>query len=197
MHLLLHRVSQCLCTLLLLLFCSEAEKLFAFFQLHLWMLWRSGSRHRKILSQKVCWPYIDWVAVASADTRKAIWPHPIFKKYLSGKCFVYCNGLMDHICVCENGNSKAWYKAPGHFSGTLVNRSHTICITVYKNINRSAQSYCNSQTVYKLQTTEPKLIYMSTGCLYKNSASWRSTSFMERSTSNPVSVKSFVPFTLV
>ncbi|XP_030248928.1 mitochondrial glutathione transporter SLC25A40 [Sparus aurata] len=36
-----------------------------------------------------------------------------------GKCFVYCNGLMDHICVCENGNSRAWYKASGHFSGTL------------------------------------------------------------------------------
>ncbi|KAG8010063.1 Solute carrier family 25 member 40 [Nibea albiflora] len=36
-----------------------------------------------------------------------------------GKCFVYCNGLMDHICVCENGNSKAWYKASGHFNGTL------------------------------------------------------------------------------
>lgn len=36
-----------------------------------------------------------------------------------GKCFVYCNGLMDHLCVCENGNSKAWYKAPGHFNGTL------------------------------------------------------------------------------
>lgn len=36
-----------------------------------------------------------------------------------GKCFVYCNGLMDHICVCDNGNSKAWYKAPGHFTGTL------------------------------------------------------------------------------
>ncbi|KAK2910241.1 mitochondrial glutathione transporter SLC25A40 [Channa argus] len=36
-----------------------------------------------------------------------------------GKCFVYCNGLMDHICVCENGNSKAWYKAPGYFKGTL------------------------------------------------------------------------------
>ncbi|XP_053183528.1 probable mitochondrial glutathione transporter SLC25A40 isoform X2 [Scomber japonicus] len=36
-----------------------------------------------------------------------------------GKCFVYCNGLMDHICVCENGNSKVWYKAPGHFNGTL------------------------------------------------------------------------------
>lgn len=36
-----------------------------------------------------------------------------------GKCFVYCNGLMDHICVCENGNSKVWYKAPGHFNGTV------------------------------------------------------------------------------
>ncbi|KAM3872819.1 mitochondrial glutathione transporter SLC25A40 [Diretmus argenteus] len=36
-----------------------------------------------------------------------------------GKCFVYCNGLMDHLCVCENGNSKAWYKAPSHFNGTL------------------------------------------------------------------------------
>ncbi|XP_062841667.1 probable mitochondrial glutathione transporter SLC25A40 [Trichomycterus rosablanca] len=36
-----------------------------------------------------------------------------------GKCFVYCNGLMDHICVCENGNSRAWYKPRGHFSGTL------------------------------------------------------------------------------
>ncbi|NXD06549.1 S2540 protein, partial [Nothocercus nigrocapillus] len=36
-----------------------------------------------------------------------------------GKCFVYSSGLMDHICVCENGDSKAWYKKPGHFKGTL------------------------------------------------------------------------------
>ncbi|XP_060717208.1 probable mitochondrial glutathione transporter SLC25A40 isoform X1 [Tachysurus vachellii] len=36
-----------------------------------------------------------------------------------GKCFVYCNGLMDHLCVCENGNGKAWYKPRGHFNGTL------------------------------------------------------------------------------
>ncbi|NWW71500.1 S2540 protein, partial [Climacteris rufus] len=38
---------------------------------------------------------------------------------LLGKCFVYSNGLMDHICVCENGDSKAWYKKPGHFKGML------------------------------------------------------------------------------
>ncbi|XP_037366421.1 probable mitochondrial glutathione transporter SLC25A40 isoform X2 [Talpa occidentalis] len=35
-----------------------------------------------------------------------------------GKCFVYSNGLMDHLCVCEEGN-KAWYKKPGYFQGTL------------------------------------------------------------------------------
>lgn len=39
----------------------------------------------------------------------------------SGKCFLYCNGLMDHLYVCQNGNGcTAWYKAPGHFTGTLV-----------------------------------------------------------------------------
>lgn len=40
------------------------------------------------------------------------------KPFTKGKCFVYCNGLMDHLCVCLNGNSKAWYKAPGRFTGT-------------------------------------------------------------------------------
>ncbi|XP_068862860.1 mitochondrial glutathione transporter SLC25A40 [Aphelocoma coerulescens] len=34
-----------------------------------------------------------------------------------GKCFVYSSGLMD-LCVCENGDSKAWYKKPGYFKGT-------------------------------------------------------------------------------
>ena len=54
----------------------------------------------------------------SHSTVNVRWPDMCFQ-YL-GKCFVYCNGLMDHICVCENGNSKAWYKAPGHFNGTIV-----------------------------------------------------------------------------
>lgn len=79
----------------------------------------------------------------------------LFFKCLSGKCFVYCNGLMDHICVCENGNSKAWYKAPGHFTGTLVNRSYTICFTIYENMNRAAQSSRISvQTVKNRTETE-------------------------------------------
>uniref|UniRef100_A0A8C0JCM1 Mitochondrial glutathione transporter SLC25A40 n=1 Tax=Chelonoidis abingdonii TaxID=106734 RepID=A0A8C0JCM1_CHEAB len=38
---------------------------------------------------------------------------------LLGKCFVYSNGLMDHVYVCEDGKSKAWYKKPGHFRGML------------------------------------------------------------------------------
>ncbi|XP_053830470.1 probable mitochondrial glutathione transporter SLC25A40 isoform X1 [Vidua macroura] len=36
-----------------------------------------------------------------------------------GKCFVYSNGLMDHVYVCENADSKAYYKKPGRFKGTL------------------------------------------------------------------------------
>ncbi|XP_069770388.1 mitochondrial glutathione transporter SLC25A40-like [Narcine bancroftii] len=39
--------------------------------------------------------------------------------FYKGKCFLYCNGLMDHLCVCENGNASAWYKAPGQFRGTM------------------------------------------------------------------------------
>ncbi|XP_029363542.1 mitochondrial glutathione transporter SLC25A39 isoform X1 [Echeneis naucrates] len=36
------------------------------------------------------------------------------------KCFLYCNGLMDHIYVCQNATScTSWYKTPTHFSGTL------------------------------------------------------------------------------
>uniref|UniRef100_A0A673J315 Solute carrier family 25 member 40 n=1 Tax=Sinocyclocheilus rhinocerous TaxID=307959 RepID=A0A673J315_9TELE len=45
-----------------------------------------------------------------------------------GKCFVYCNGLMDHICICENGNSNAWYTTPGHFTCTLDAFIKIICI---------------------------------------------------------------------
>ncbi|NWZ25001.1 S2540 protein, partial [Asarcornis scutulata] len=39
--------------------------------------------------------------------------------FTKGKCFVYSSGLMDHICVCESGDSKGWYKKNGHFKGTL------------------------------------------------------------------------------
>ena len=35
------------------------------------------------------------------------------------KCFVYCNGLMDHLCYCLNGNGKQkWYKRPSSFKST-------------------------------------------------------------------------------
>uniref|UniRef100_A0A671K1P4 Mitochondrial glutathione transporter SLC25A39 n=1 Tax=Sinocyclocheilus anshuiensis TaxID=1608454 RepID=A0A671K1P4_9TELE len=37
------------------------------------------------------------------------------------KCFLYCNGLMDHVYVCQNMSScSSWYKTPTHFSGTVV-----------------------------------------------------------------------------
>ncbi|XP_056608972.1 probable mitochondrial glutathione transporter SLC25A39 isoform X2 [Triplophysa dalaica] len=37
-----------------------------------------------------------------------------------GKCFLYCNGLMDHIYVCQNVSTCAsLYRTPTYFSGTL------------------------------------------------------------------------------
>ncbi|CAH1241389.1 SLC25A40 [Branchiostoma lanceolatum] len=45
------------------------------------------------------------------------------KPFAKGNCFLYCNGLMDHLCVCLNGNStsaiRPWYRMPGKFNGTL------------------------------------------------------------------------------
>nr|XP_023021408.1 solute carrier family 25 member 40-like isoform X1 [Leptinotarsa decemlineata] len=36
------------------------------------------------------------------------------------KCFLYCNGLMDHFCRCspDDPNSR-WLQRPGHFNGTI------------------------------------------------------------------------------
>ncbi|XP_041372402.1 solute carrier family 25 member 40-like [Gigantopelta aegis] len=42
------------------------------------------------------------------------------KKPLSkGMCFMYCNGLMDHVCACVNGQvaEAQWYRKGGHFTG--------------------------------------------------------------------------------
>lgn len=60
------------------------------------------------------------------------------KNFYRNKCFLYCNGLMEHLCYCVNGNGSGrrkpngsmatidprdikWYRRPipGHFSGTL------------------------------------------------------------------------------
>ncbi|XP_070393493.1 mitochondrial glutathione transporter SLC25A40-like isoform X2 [Dermacentor albipictus] len=50
------------------------------------------------------------------------------KQLVRNKCFLYCNGLMEHMCYCLNGNGQnghimgppsQWYKRPGHFNGTL------------------------------------------------------------------------------
>ncbi|XP_033099643.1 solute carrier family 25 member 40-like [Anneissia japonica] len=43
------------------------------------------------------------------------------KPMVNGQCFLYCNGLMDHLCTCINGNTgvRPWYKLPGHYSGTM------------------------------------------------------------------------------
>ncbi|CAG5136352.1 unnamed protein product [Candidula unifasciata] len=41
--------------------------------------------------------------------------------FTKGHCFLYCNGLMDHLCPCVSGMtpSSQWYYRPGHFNGTF------------------------------------------------------------------------------
>ncbi|KAK4882894.1 hypothetical protein RN001_006213 [Aquatica leii] len=42
------------------------------------------------------------------------------KHIQKSKCFLYCNGLMDHFCPCEPGKFKnEWFQRPGHFTGTI------------------------------------------------------------------------------
>lgn len=87
--------------------------------------------------------------IGPRSTVNVRWPHSCFQ-YL-GKCFVYCNGLMDHICVCENGNSKAWYKAPGHFNGTLVkNFTYLLLFTImlYKSVQSAVPFALVSDRAY-------------------------------------------------
>ncbi|XP_012231199.1 mitochondrial glutathione transporter SLC25A40-like [Linepithema humile] len=41
------------------------------------------------------------------------------KAMLSNKCFLYCNGLMDHLCPCMNGKMPEWMRRNGKFNGTV------------------------------------------------------------------------------
>jgi len=41
------------------------------------------------------------------------------KAFMSNKCFLYCNGLMDHLCPCINEGEPSWYRRSSHFSGTI------------------------------------------------------------------------------
>lgn len=39
------------------------------------------------------------------------------KALLSNKCYLYCNGLMEHLCPC---GETAWIPRRVHFNGTIV-----------------------------------------------------------------------------
>lgn len=83
---------------------------------------------------------------------------------VKGKCFLYCNGLMDHLCTCLNGpsNNGYWYKrkVPGHYKGTVVGvfinrrtwsgRSRHIIYAITKKIGSKASSWKQTLKV-KLQ----------------------------------------------
>lgn len=44
------------------------------------------------------------------------------KALLSNKCYLYCNGLMEHLCPC---GETAWIPRRVHFHGTMVGTQTT------------------------------------------------------------------------
>lgn len=85
------------------------------------------------------------LSISSQSVRIAVTPLDVIKTrlqaqqsaLLSNKCFLYCNGLMDHICPCGPNtppptSSHAFTKlspasassssSSSHFTGTIVSR---------------------------------------------------------------------------
>lgn len=42
------------------------------------------------------------------------------KALASNRCFVYCNGLMDHLCPCPNGQVSFTENIPVRYNGMFV-----------------------------------------------------------------------------
>jgi len=40
------------------------------------------------------------------------------KEFMRHKCYLYCNGLMEHVCYLRQGE-KHWWSRPGRYKGTL------------------------------------------------------------------------------
>jgi len=82
----------------------------------------------KVLSFHRCW-FVLLYTLCIVMCSFAVTPMDVIKIRMQSpradqKCFLYCNGLMDHLCYCMNGNSTTqtskWYKRPGQFTGTFV-----------------------------------------------------------------------------
>lgn len=61
------------------------------------------------------------------------------KAMLSNRCFLYCNGLMDHLCPCTNGKLPEWIKRNGKFNGTVVRNDWII---LYRDLTINALAIC-------------------------------------------------------
>lgn len=48
------------------------------------------------------------------------------KRMGSHKCFVYCNGLMDHLCPCPNGSIQSLKLQSTHYTGMTVSLFHLL-----------------------------------------------------------------------
>ena len=107
-----------------------------------------------------------------------------------GRCYLYCNGLMDHIYVCQNAPScSSWYRTPTHFTGTLVGPGISTC-----SLSPLCFSICMFSPFPGVVWTDslslsPVLcgLTLSPGCVCEDHSSRGAQVVMERAASHAVS----------
>ncbi len=59
------------------------------------------------------------------------------KDFVRNKCFLYCNGLMEHICYCNNGNNGS--NGNNAINGKTIGKSchsyHSISVATFPQNN--------------------------------------------------------------
>lgn len=65
---------------------------------------------------------------------------------LMSRCFLYCNGLMDHICACcPDPKTKEWYSRSLHFNGTIVRLFNFLFISFINTLIITGRLYKDSE----------------------------------------------------
>lgn len=109
------------------------------------------------------------------------------KRMTSNKCFVYCNGLMDHLCPCPNGEFKSLKTQSTHYNGMIVRMPfdgvyidekqgwvtfwmHSPCLETKWNIQKK-------KSIVKIIVRKSNIlcVYKSKqiGCFFQNWTIWR------------------------
>lgn len=76
----------------------------------------------------LCWPSRDGLTTSPQGSRAMAFivpsPSPVPSLRPTGKCLLYCNGVLEPLYLCPNGARCAtWFQDPTRFTGTMVRSS--------------------------------------------------------------------------